>query len=135
MTEKIGLPEKEFGGASSFGASHRIMRGSRSEIALRRALHARGLRFYISYRKAPGQPDVAFASRRLAVFVDGELWHGLHDRIPNAWRPKIDANRRRDVAVNRQLAEQGWTVLRFREAEIRRNLDACVEAVTRAAGR
>src|SRR6185503_11441869 len=93
------------------------MRGSRPELALRRALHRRGLRFYVSYRKAPGTPDVAFPHRRLAVFVDGALWHGHHDRIPEAWRPKIEANRRRDVAVNEQLAAEGWTVLRFRERE------------------
>ncbi len=110
------------------------MRGSQPEIALRRALHARGLRFYVEYRKAPGTPDVAFPSRRLAIFVDGDLWHHGR-RAPDAWRPKIDANRRRDVTVTSQLEDAGWTVLRFRDAEIRRNLDACVEAVTRAATR
>ena len=109
------------------------MRGSSIEIALRRELHRRGLRFYVSYRKAPGRPDVAFPSRRLAVFVDGELWHGLHDRIPEAWRPAVNAQRRRDVVVIQELEADGWTVLRFPEREIRRNLDACVEAVTRAA--
>jgi len=110
------------------------MRGSGPEIALRRALHARGLRFYVEYRKAPGTPDLAFPSRRLAVFVDGDLWHHGR-RAPDAWRPKIDANKAHDHEVNQQLEHSGWTVLRIPEAEIRRNLDACVEAVTRAASR
>jgi DNA mismatch endonuclease (patch repair protein) len=109
------------------------MRGSRPEIALRRELHRRGLRFYVEYRKAPGTPDLAFPSRRLAVFVDGDLWHGhILERTPAAWRQKIDANSRRDAAVNRELERLGWTVLRIREREIYRNLEACVDAVTRS---
>src|SRR5262249_54639891 len=115
-------------------ARQHFMNGSHLEIALRRALHARGLRFYVSYRKAPGRPDVAFPTRRLAVFVDGDLWH-TGRRAPDAWRPKIDASRRRDDEVNAQLEQLGWTVLRFTEHAIRRDLDACVEAVTRAARR
>ena len=110
------------------------MRGTIPELALRRALHARGLRFYVDYRKAPGRPDVAFPSRRLAVFVDGDLWHHGR-RAPDAWRAKIDANRLRDVTVTQQLEQDGWTVLRFPESEIRRNLDVCVESITRAASR
>jgi len=109
------------------------MRGSKIEVALRRELHRRGLRFYVDYGKAPGRPDLAFPSRRLAVFVDGELWHGLHDRIPDAIRQKVDASRRRDVTVNEQLKRDGWTVLRFPSERVRRNLDECVEEVTRAA--
>lgn len=109
------------------------MVGSKPELALRRELHRRGLRFYVQYRKAPGAPDLAFPSRRLAVFVDGELWHGLHDRIPGAWRRKIDANRRRDVAANTKLELLGWRVIRFSDRQVRRNLDACVAEVTRAA--
>lgn len=111
-----------------------MTRGTAPELALRRALHRRGLRFYVDYRKAPGRPDLALPSRRLAVFVDGDLWHHGR-RAPRAWRQKIAANLRRDVAVNDQLKQEGWTVLRFAEAEIRRNLNACVEAVTRAASR
>jgi DNA mismatch endonuclease (patch repair protein) len=110
------------------------MRGSKLEIAFRQALHARGLRFYVSYRKAPGRPDVAFPSRRLAVFVDGDVWHGLPGRrIPDAWRRQVDANQRRDQEVNAKLEADGWTVLRLWERDIRRSLDACVERVTRAA--
>lgn len=112
------------------------MRGSKPEIALRRELHRRGLRFYAQYRKAPGTPDLAFPTQRLAVFVDGDLWHGhIPERTPAAWHPKIDANCRRDDAVNRELEHLGWTVLRIRERDIRRDLEACVETVTRAAGR
>ena len=110
------------------------MRGSPPQTPLARPPPPRGLRFYVEYRKAPGTPDVAFPSRRLAIFVDGDLWHHGR-RAPDAWRPRIDANRGRDVTITSQLEDAGWTVLRFREAEIRQNLDACVEAVTRAATR
>ena len=112
------------------------MRGTKPEIAFRRELHRRGLRFYVEYRSAAGRPDLAFRSRRLAVFVDGDVWHGHPERrIPDAWRPKIDANVRRDSEVNERLRSHGWTVLRLWERDIRRDLDACVELVTRAAGR
>jgi len=110
------------------------MRGSQPEIALRRELHRRGLRFYVEYGSVPGRPDLAFPTQRLAVFVDGELWHGYR-KAPVAWRPKIEANRQRDNAVNERLERLGWTVLRIRERDVRRNLDACVEAVMRAARR
>jgi|ERR1041385_1242725 DNA mismatch endonuclease (patch repair protein) len=112
------------------------MHGTNPEIALRRELHRRGLRFYVEYHSAAGRPDLAFPSLRLAVFVDGDVWHGHAERrVPDAWRPKIDANVHRDAVVNARLRDQGWTVLRIWESDIRRNLDACVEAVTRAAGR
>ncbi len=110
------------------------MRGTKPEIALRRELHRRGLRFYVEYRSAAGRPDLAIPAKRLAIFVDGDVWHGHPDRrIPDAWRPKIDGNRQRDSQVTARLESQGWTVLRIWESDIRRSLDACVERVTRAA--
>ena len=105
------------------------------ELALSRALRVRGLRFETQYRDAPGTPDLAFPDRRLAVFVDGDLWHGHPQRrIPDYWRRKIDRNRDHDAWINYLLERDGWTVLRFWERDIRRNLDACVEAVTRSLG-
>lgn len=125
-----------FQNPSELRGIHRTMRGTKPEIALRRELHRRGLRFYVEYRSAAGRPDLALPSQRLAVFVDGDVWHGHPGRrIPDAWRPKVDANRRHDAEVNTRLAERGWTVLRLWESDIRRNLDGCVDQVMRAAGR
>ena len=112
------------------------MRGSKPEIALRRALHDRGLRFYVSQRKAIGRPELGIPSDRLAVFVDGDLWRGHPSRrTPAAWRQQSDGNRQGNAVVNSALRDVGWTVLRFWEHEIDRDLEACVSQGMRAAGR
>jgi len=111
-------------------------RDTRPEMALRRALYARGLR---GYRVAPkwltGKPDVVFPGARLAIFVDGCFWHGCpdHCRMPAArasyWRTKIRRNRVRDASDAAVLRGQGWQVLRFWEHEIHDNAEAVVAAI------
>jgi DNA mismatch endonuclease (patch repair protein) len=107
-----------------------VMRGNRSrdtrpEVALRSALHRRGLRFRKEYKVELAdrrvRVDVAFPSRRLAVFVDGCFWHSCPQhghaarRNKHYWEPKFDRNRTRDEAVTRGLESAGWRVLRFWE--------------------
>ena len=110
-------------------ATRRRMQGTKrrdtpAEVALRRLLHARGLRYRVDFgvlgrRRA----DVAFPRARVAVFVDGCFWHGcpVHGTQPkqNAewWRQKIDANRKRDRDTDERLTAAGWCVLRFWEHE------------------
>lgn len=94
------------------------------ELAVRRLLHASGLRYRVAY-PIPGQRrrtiDIAFPRARLAVYIDGCFWHGCpaHGTSPKAnptwWAAKIAANRARDVAATAQLEELGWTVARFWE--------------------
>lgn len=96
------------------------------EVALRRELHRRGLRFRL-HRKIPGNRrrtiDIVFGRRKVAVFVDGCFWHGcpLHQHQPKAnaewWAWKIAANRGRDLDATRELEVQGWTVVRVWEHE------------------
>jgi DNA mismatch endonuclease (patch repair protein) len=108
------------------------MKGNRStgtapEIALRRALHRRGLRFRKDYKiTAAGRgvrADVVFPRQRVAVFVDGCYWHGCrqHFRMPtrNAeyWAAKIERNKARDRRVSDELGAAGWRVLRVWEHE------------------
>lgn len=108
-------------------------RDTSCEIALRRELHRRGLRYSLT-KKLPGSPDVVFVASRVAVFVDGCFWHGCqaHCRMPasNAayWRAKIERNTRRDRIVDQELAAAGWRVVRVWEHEIS-------SSVARAAGR
>lgn len=93
------------------------------ELALRRELHRRGLRFRTSLLGVPGRPDVAFTRVRLAVFVDGCFWHRCpeHGTQPknNAawWLAKLDANVARDRRQDQQLVDAGWTVVRVWEHE------------------
>lgn len=103
-------------------------KNTKPEIALRRLLSAEfyplGCRYRIHYKGAPGSPDVAFVSRKIAVFVDGAFWHGYKfssrkSKLPkDYWLPKIEANIRRDKRVNRQLRSLGWTVIRFWEHDV-----------------
>lgn len=125
--------------ASSVEALRRMERQKRRdtkpEISLRSALHRRGLRFRVDRRIIPGsrkRADIVFGPERLAIFVDGCFWHGCpeHGTWPKAnpawWRNKIEANRARDVATNRELADAGWSVLRFWAHE---EVDAAVAAI------
>ena len=104
-------------------------RGSTAELAVRRRLWANGVRYRLGL-KLPGKPDLAFPGRRVAVFVDGDLWHGnswrvrglasLEAQFPTRtewWVAKITRNMERDEEVNAQLAAAGWTVLRFWESD------------------
>ncbi|MFE9466434.1 very short patch repair endonuclease [Streptomyces virginiae] len=96
------------------------------EIALRKALHAKGARYRIHRRPVKGvrrEADIVFGPTRVAVFVDGCFWHGcpLHATWPrnNAefWRAKIEGNQRRDRDTDCRLAEAGWFSVRVWEHE------------------
>ena len=120
----------------------RIMSAVRSkdtvpEMLLRRELHRRGLRYRVHDRRLPGRPDLSFARARLAVFVDGDFWHGggwrergfqsleaqfAAHRDPEKWAAKIRRNMERDAEVNAELADLGWRVVRVWESSIRADL-------------
>jgi DNA mismatch endonuclease (patch repair protein) len=111
-------------------------KGTGPELALRRALHGRGLRYRVNVA-VPGARrrtiDIAFTRVRLAVFLDGCFWHGCpnHGTSPASnsawWQTKIAANQRRDVDTTRLLVLGGWQVMRVWEHE------PCEEAATRVA--
>ena len=115
--------------ASSVDALRRMKaarrRDTAPEIALRRALHAQGLRFRIDHAVLAGarRADIVFASAKTAVFVDGCFWHCCpkHRSFPKAnaawWAEKLRMNRRRDLDTNRQLRKAGWHVERVWEHE------------------
>ena len=94
------------------------------ELAVRRLLHARGLRYRVCVR-VPGAPrrtiDIAFTRAKLAVFIDGCFWHGClaHGEIPASnhqwWIDKIKHNQARDAQTTDLLRDEGWTVLRIWE--------------------
>lgn len=106
--------------------SRQARRDTDPEIALRRELHRRGLRFRVD-RAVPGlarrRADVLFPRARVAVFVDGCFWHRCpeHKTAPVAnrawWAEKLAANVRRDRDTDVRLGALGWTVLRFWEHE------------------
>ncbi|RZK54866.1 MAG: very short patch repair endonuclease, partial [Pedobacter sp.] len=92
-------------------------------------------RFRIHRKDLPGKPDLVIDKYRLAIFVDGDFWHGYqwdenkHKNNPTFWIPKIKRNMQRDQFVNESLTEMGYTVMRFWENEVKENLKACVNQV------
>ena len=96
------------------------------ELAIRRAIHAQGLRYFVNRRPVGSlrrTADIVFPRARLAVFVDGCFWHGCPEHHTRAkanagyWAAKVEANRARDLETNHALQAQGWTVLRIWEHE------------------
>jgi len=93
------------------------------EIALRKALWTKGLRYRLHY--GPEKVDIAFPSKKLAIFVDGCFWHScpIHGHKPKTnkayWLPKLKKNRLRDNAATKRLNGDGWKVIRIWEHDIR----------------
>ena len=100
------------------------------ELVLRSALWKRGVRFRKNVKSILGTPDIAIKKYHLVVFCDGDFWHGkgLHNIKSHKkfWDQKIKRNQERDLEYTIRLRDEGWTVLRFWESEIRNDLDRCV---------
>ena len=131
-----------------------IMRSVRSsntgpEVRFRRALWAEGLRYRTCSKKLPGKPDVVLSLQRLAIFIDGDFWHGgqwqqrscsaLEEQFKKTrsrqyWLEKIRRNMDRDCAATNALLSDGWTVLRFWERDVKNNLSKCIEKTLHVVG-
>ena len=124
------------GSWASSEAARRSMRGNRNrdtrpEMAVRRAVHALGLRYRVAARPIRGirrSADLVFRRSRVAVFVDGCFWHGcpVHGRKtsftgPNAalWQEKMKRNAERDRRSTALAQEDGWNVIRVWECDVR----------------
>lgn len=109
------------------------------EIKLRKALWHEGIRYRKNYKALPGKPDIAITKYRIAVFCDSSFWHGrdFGKKKPVAtnhqyWDAKIKRNMERDKEVNQHLRAAGWTVLRFWDIDINKNLDECINTIIEA---
>ncbi len=120
--------------------AHVKLKNGRAESLLAKALWHEGIRYRKNYKKLPGSPDIAITTHRIAIFVDGEFWHGKDwdirkERLQSNrdyWIEKIEENMARDVRVDRELRELGWTVFRFWSKEVEKDLDECVETIMQA---
>jgi len=98
-------------------------RDTRAELALRSALHRRGLRFRVNRRTEGVKVDIVFVRARVAVFVDGCFWHCCpeHAAYPKSneayWLPKLRENQARDIRQADKLRAAGWQVIRVWEHE------------------
>ncbi|MEM7484019.1 MAG: very short patch repair endonuclease [Bacteroidota bacterium] len=112
-------------------------KNTKPELAFRKALWAAGYRYRIDYKKLIGKPDIVLNKYKTTIFIDGEYWHGHNweerkTKIKTNrefWIPKIERNIQRDKEVNRELKRLGYTVFRFWESEIKKNLETCLQKV------
>ena len=119
--------------------------GTQPEKLFRKALRTAGIRsFKVCQEDLPGKPDIVIPSKKMAIFIDGDFWHGNQyrtrgyasldqqlDAVNNGayWQKKIGANIARDLRNTELLLQKGWNVARFWESDVRNNVDGCVETL------
>lgn len=121
---------------------HIRSKDTKIEKLLRKALWNKGYRYRKNYKRLPGNPDIAITKYKIAIFCDGEFFHGkdwevLRPKLEKSnnsefWINKIAKNRERDEKVNKKLLFEGWTVIRFWGADIKNNLDECIKVIEEA---
>lgn len=121
---------------------HIRSKDTKIEMLLRKALWNKGYRYRKNYRELPGNPDIAITKYKIAIFCDGEFFHGknwevLKPKLKNSnnsqfWINKISRNRERDEEINKKLLFEGWTVIRFWGDDIKKNLDECIKVIDEA---
>ena len=109
------------------------------EAILRKALWNKGYRYRKNYTELPGKPDIVLTKYKIAIFCDGEFFHGkdwevLKPKLEKGntseyWVKKITRNRERDEEVNKKLLSMGWTVIRFWGNDIKKHTEDCVQVV------
>lgn len=112
------------------------------EIALRKALWKKGYRYRKNFKGLPGKPDIAITKYKIAIFCDGEFFHGkdwevkkpklMNSKNSDYWISKIERNMERDHENEQKLLFMGWTVIRFWGKEILKNTDDCIKAIEEA---
>ena len=107
------------------------------EVLLRKTLWSEGVRYRVTNRDVLGKPDLSIKKIKLAVFVDGEFWHGYNWETKRNmiksnreyWIKKIEKNMDRDKEVTNTLRSEGWIVIRFWANEVISDLDNCVRLI------
>lgn len=126
MTDRISKEDR------SLIMSHNRPKNTSIEKKVFGILREKSIHFQRHYKKVAGTPDVAFPRRKIAIFIDGDFWHGYrypawkHKLHSDFWRKKIERNRQRDKNTFRKLRRKGWLVLRIWEHEIQKDLDKCL---------
>jgi len=103
------------------------------ELIVRKGLFRRGYRYKLK-SKLFGKPDIVFPSEKIAIFCDGDFWHGKNyakekKNYKSFWKEKILVNIERDKNVNKILKKQGWKVIRFWKTEILKSPDKCIKKI------
>ena len=121
----------------SYNMSRIKSKNTSIEILLRKSLWHEGIRYRKNYKKLPGKPDIAITKYKIAIFCDGEFWHGKNWNLKKEtiktnrdyWIKKIERNLLRDKTNDKKLEILGWVVLHFWGEEIKNNLKECVRDI------
>lgn len=113
------------------------LKGGNAETILAKLLWHNDIRYRKNFKKLPGSPDIAITKYKIAVFVDGEFWHGENwefrkkklKKNKDYWIEKIEENMARDKRNDLKLIDAGWTVVHFWEKEVLKNSEYCLEKV------
>jgi len=113
------------------------LKGGDVERSLAKALWSKGYRYWLNYKKLPGSPDIALKKYNIAIFIDGEFWHGYDwdnkkktiKRNREYWIEKIEENMNRDIRNDKELKALGWISIRFWSKEVLRDIDGCVRDI------
>lgn len=118
---------------------HIKSRDTKIEILLRKTLWKKGIRYRKNYKALPGTPDIAITKYKIAIFCDGEFFHGkdwevlkprlLRGSNSEFWISKISRNKERDDEINKKLLFMGWTVIRFWGDDIKNHPNECVKVI------
>ena len=106
------------------------------EIKLRKLLFSNNIRGYRVHYNLPGKPDIVFIKKKIAIFIDGCFWHKCPvcfqepETRKEFWMKKIQSNIDRDKKINKQLKDDGWTVLRFWEHDVRKKPYVIVQKIS-----
>ena len=110
----------------SFNMSRIRSKNTKPELFIFTELEKLGIAFEKHY-SLPGKPDIAFVREKIAIFIDGEFWHGkyfakIEYRLTDYWIHKISHNRKRDRKNRKLLRSEGWTVIRIWDDDLKKNL-------------
>ena len=112
-------------------------KGTKPELAVEARLAAKGIAFETHARDLPGRPDIVIREARVAVFVDGDFWHGRDFeewrlKLSEKWEAKIAANIARDRRNRKALRAEGWRVIRIWERQVKADVARCARRIIRA---
>ncbi len=110
---------------------------TKPELLFRKVLWNFGIRYRINVSYLPGKPDIVINKYKIAIFIDGEFWHGFQWKIKKKkikanrqyWIPKIENNIKRDIKNIDELTKLGWKVFRFWENDIKKDCDNCIKKI------
>jgi len=115
-------------------------KNTKIELILRKSLFKKGLRYRVNYKKLPGKPDIVFPRHKVAIFVDGDFWHGNNfetrkHSYSEYWLSKIRRNMERDTEVDKELKKMGWEILRIWGSVLKKDLENISNKIEEIVGR